>query len=149
MGWAARCRREFFTLPRAEKQGLERLLLAAYGAHMMHVTFVGRTLLVGGEVAELIVEYAAALARCGGADTVRLVAYGADGDEIQILLLLGQGVSVMAESSKVDMPELDNRDVVSYMRQRLARTGVAPSSRPLDPETDSIFAFEDDFNFDS
>lgn len=147
MGWAARCRREFLRCRARKKQGLERLLLAAYGAHMMHVTFVGRTLLVGDEVAELIVEYAAALARCGGADTVRLTAYGADGDELQILLLLGQGVSVMAESSKIDMPELENRDVVSYMRQRLARTAVAPSSRPLDPETDSIFAFEDDFNF--
>ena len=56
------------TLPRAEMQGLERLLLAAYGAHMMHVTFVGKSLLVGDEVAELIVEYAASLARSGGAD---------------------------------------------------------------------------------
>lgn len=114
---------------------------------MMHLTFVGKSLLVGDEVAELIIEYAAALARLGGADTVRLTACGVDVDKLQALLLLGQGASIMAETSSINMPEPDNRDVVSYMKQRLARTGAAPFSLPLDHQSDSML--EEDFGFNS
>lgn len=117
----------------------------------MHLTFVGKSLLVGDEVAELVVEYAAMLARSGGADTVRLMAYGAGGDEVQALLLLSQGAPVMAETSHADKPEPDNRDIVSYMRQRLARSGAVSFGFPLDHQPDSMSAFEDDesFNFET
>ena len=114
---------------------------------MMNLTFVGKTLLVGDEVAELVVEYAATLARSGGADTVRLMAYGDSGDEVQALLLLSQGASVMAETSNTDKSEPDNGGIASYMRQRLARTGAASFALPLEQQPDSMSAFEDDYDF--
>ena len=114
---------------------------------MMNLTFVGKSFLVGDEVAELVVEYAATLARSGGADTVRLMAYGTGGDELQALLLLSQGAPVMAETSNTDRPELDNRDIVSYMRQRLARSGAVSFGLPLVHQSDSVTAFEDDYGF--
>lgn len=113
----------------------------------MILSFVGKSLLVGDEVAELVLEYAAALIRSGGADTVRLTAYGAGGDEVQAVLLLSQGVSVMAETSKTDKPEPDNRDIVSYMRERLARCRAASLAFPLEYQPDSMSEFEDDFGF--
>jgi hypothetical protein len=118
-----------------------------YGLFMMRLTFVGKSLLVGDEVAELVLEYAAALIRSGGVDTVRLMAYGAGGDEVQAVLLLSQGACVMAETSNIDKPEPDNRDIVSYMRERLARCRAASFAFPLDHQPDSMSEFEDDFGF--
>ncbi|WP_104176432.1 hypothetical protein [Cryobacterium sp. Y50] len=114
---------------------------------MMNLTFVGKSLLVGDEVAELVVEYAAMLARSGGVDTVRLMAYSVGGDDVQALLLLSQGAPIMAETSHTDRPEPDNRDIVSYMRQRLARSGTVSFGLSLDHQPDSTSAFEDDYSF--
>ena len=115
----------------------------------MNLTFDGKSLLISNEVAELVVEFAAALARSGGADTVRLAAYGADGESVEVLLLLGQGAPVMAESSHTEMPELDNRDIVSYMKHNLERTTTVTSGLPLDHTSDSMFGYEDDFDYPS
>ncbi|KGJ72408.1 hypothetical protein GY21_15510 [Cryobacterium roopkundense] len=41
---------------------------------MMNLTFDGKSLLISNEVAELVVKFAAALARSGGADSVQLAA---------------------------------------------------------------------------
>ncbi|WP_104131116.1 hypothetical protein [Cryobacterium sp. M91] len=114
---------------------------------MMNLTFVNKSLLVGDEVAELVVKYAATLARSGGADTVRLMAYGAGGDEVQALLLLSQGTPVMAETSHTDKPEPDNRDIVSYMRQRVARTRATSVGLSLDLQPGSMSVFEDDYGY--
>jgi hypothetical protein len=114
---------------------------------MMNLTFVGKSLLVGDEAAEIVIEYAATLARFGGADTVRLMAYGAGGDEVQALLLLSQGAPIMAETSNTDKPEPDNRDIVLYMRERLARTGAESCGLSLDYPPESMSAFEDEYGY--
>jgi hypothetical protein len=116
---------------------------------MMHLTFADKNLLLGTEAAELIVEYAAALARQHTADTVRVNAYGADGDKVEALLLLDEGAPLMVETSHSDLPDPENDDVVDYIRERMQELSGTNEARPVDPADDNTIAdFERDFDVD-
>lgn len=104
---------------------------------MMHITFTNKSLLVGDEIARLVIEYAAALARNGGADTVDIVAYGADGDQVTALLLLDEGAPLMAESTHSDLPEPDNDAAAAYVRQHLNALSPPASSPAFGGQTGS------------
>jgi hypothetical protein len=114
---------------------------------MMHLTFSDKDLLVGDEVADLVVEYTAALVRASSADTVNITAYGADGDKVTAKLLLETGAPLMVETSHTDLPEPDNTEVTEYMRERLARL---EDSSPVQPMTNEdatpMVDFENDWN---
>jgi hypothetical protein len=112
---------------------------------MMHLTYSEKDLLVGDEVARLIVDYAAALANNGKADTVEVRAFGSDGDEVLATLLLGQGAPVMIETSNTSMIEPDNDGVVGYLRERLAAADEAPAAQPVVDDS-SMDAFEQEWN---
>ena len=90
---------------------------------MMHITMADKSLLVGNEAAESLVQYAAVLARADSADSVTLNAIGIDGAEVQAMFLLNSGTVLLAESSTSGLPEPDNADVVQYMRDRIAQHG--------------------------
>jgi hypothetical protein len=109
---------------------------------MMHLTFAEKALLVGDEAAQLAIEYAAALARAGSADTVTLTAYGADGDKVQATVLLTQGAPFMGETSNSDMAEPDNTEAVAYMKDRLAALDSPPAAVPLKPDDEAIAELE-------
>jgi hypothetical protein len=108
---------------------------------MMHVTFSEKSLLVGDEIAELLLEYAAALARTGGADTVKVKAYGADGDKVVAMLLLDEGAPLMAETTHSDLPEPDNADVTTYIREHLAAMAAPAPALPVE-DPDDMASFE-------
>lgn len=117
---------------------------------MMHLTFSDKSLLLGKDAAELVVEYAAALARTGSADTVKLNAYGADGDKVEATLLLDQGAPLMVETSRSDLPEPDNDAVVVYMQDRMTQLAAQNQATPLSHVEDSTIAdFEHSFDLDS
>jgi hypothetical protein len=99
---------------------------------MKHLTFADKSLLVGDDVADLIVEYAAMLARAGDADTVDVAAYGADGDAVHAKLLLAEGAPLMAETSHTDLPEPDNSETLMYVREQMMRRSSPPSVQPAD-----------------
>jgi hypothetical protein len=63
---------------------------------MKHIMYAEKTLLIGDEVADLAVEYAAMLANHGKADTVTLHAFDADGDAIDATMLLNSGSNIVA-----------------------------------------------------
>ena len=88
---------------------------------MKHVTFADKSLLVDDETADMMLEYAAALARNGSADAVDIHAFGSDGDEVTATLLLDAGAPIMAETANTSMNEPDNAEALSYMREQLAR----------------------------
>jgi hypothetical protein len=88
---------------------------------MKHVTFADKSLLVDDETADLLLEYAAALARRGEADAVDIHAFGSDGDEVTATLLLDAGAPIMAETAQTSLPGLDNEPALAYMREQLAR----------------------------
>ncbi|MCU1542257.1 MAG: hypothetical protein JWM50_122 [Microbacteriaceae bacterium] len=116
---------------------------------MMHLTYAEKSLLVGDEVAALVIEYAAALARTGGADTVKIVAYGADSDKVTALLLLDSGTPLMGESTHTDMPEPDNAEAIAYVREGLARLASPPAAQPVALEHNPMSAYEHEFDNDS
>jgi hypothetical protein len=79
-----------------------------------------KSLLVGDQAADLLLEYAALLAQIGRGDSITLNAYGVDGAEVRVGFLLNAGTVMLIESSTSTLPEPDNEAVVAYMRQRLA-----------------------------
>ncbi len=99
---------------------------------MKHLTFADKGLLVGDDVADLLLEYAALLARKGDADTVELAAYGADGAAVQATLMLAEGTPLMAETTHTDLPEPDNGDTVMYLREQIMRRSSPPPVQPAD-----------------
>jgi hypothetical protein len=107
---------------------------------MMHLTFADKDLLLGTETAELVVEYAAALARMHTADTVRVHAYGADGDKVEALLLLDEGAPLMVETSNSDLPEPDNERAITYMRDRMDGLDGSRQALPVDPVDETVIA---------
>jgi hypothetical protein len=113
---------------------------------MMHLTFSDKSLLVGDEIARLVIEYAAALASAGRADTVEIVAYGADSDKVTALLLLDEGAPLMGESTHTDLPEPDNSAATEYVREQLNNLTSPPAVGPTDDAgTNDMSDFEKHF----
>jgi hypothetical protein len=110
---------------------------------MKHITYADKSLLVGGEAADTITEYAAALARHGSADTVTLAAYGADGDDVEGTFVLGPGTVLMAETTHSSIPEPDNADVVMQMRGNILRLS---SPNPVQPHDETMPATYDELD---
>jgi hypothetical protein len=106
---------------------------------MKHVTYAEKSLLVGDEAADVLLEYAAALARTGEADTVNLAALGAEGNDVVATFLLGPATVLMAETANTTVNEPDNSAVVDYMRERITTLSTPPPARPYgDDDLDRI-----------
>jgi hypothetical protein len=102
---------------------------------MKHLTFADKDLLVGDEAADLLLEYAAELAKRGDADTVRLHAFNGTGDEVIATFLLDAGAPLMAETSHSGMDEPDNAEAIEYMRARM-KAMAAPAAAIADDTED-------------
>lgn len=99
---------------------------------MKHLTFAEKSLLVGDEAADVLLEYAVLLADRGRADSVRLNAYGADGDEVVATFLLDAGTPLMAETSQTSMNEPDNSLAIAYIRARIEEFRSPPHALPAE-----------------
>jgi hypothetical protein len=119
---------------------------ASYGGDVKHITFGDKSLLVGDEAADELLEYAAFLATQTRGDTVRIRAISPVGAEVTATFLLGPGVTMMSESTHTDIPEPDNADAVAYMA--LARTRP-PAVHPSVPFDDPTLSGYDEFDLDS
>jgi hypothetical protein len=107
---------------------------------MKHLKYAEKTLLVGDDAADLLTEYAAALAREHSADTVTLKGFGADSDDVEATFVLDSGTILMSESTHTSIPEPDNTEAVDYMRQRLRELTEPNTVEPLEemPDTDEV-----------
>ena len=97
-----------------------------------HLTFADKSLLVDDATADLLLEYAAVLARNGDADNIAIHAFSSDGDEVDATLLLDAGAPIMVETSHTSLPDPDNDEVVTYMREQLIRRASPPPVPPAD-----------------
>src|ERR1700712_4210183 len=79
-----------------------------YAGVMKHVTYSEKSMLVGNEAADLLLEYAAAVSKIHTADTVNINALGSDGNNVEATFLLGEGAPLMAETATTDVEEPDN-----------------------------------------
>jgi hypothetical protein len=110
---------------------------------MKHVTYAEKSMLMGTEAADVLMQYAAAIARAHSADTVDLNAIGTDGNSVQATFLLGEGAPLMAETASTDVEEPDNADSVDYMKSRLRLLSSPPTVMAIDPSEFDPNDFED------
>ncbi|HEV7743326.1 MAG TPA: hypothetical protein VGO65_13005 [Pseudolysinimonas sp.] len=99
---------------------------------MKHVTMADKSLLIGDEAADLLIEYAALLARADSADTVSLNAYGDDGDPVEVTFLLNSGTVLLIESSDSVVTEPENYAGVAYLREHISRIESPPQVQPME-----------------
>jgi len=112
---------------------------------MKHITYAEKSLLVGDEAADVLLEYAAALTTAGRGDKVDLDAIGGDGDEVVASFVLGQGVSIMAETTTSTAPEPPNSEVVAYMKEQIDRLSAIRRAVPIDGEGAGTENIDDEF----
>ncbi|WP_108251075.1 hypothetical protein [Planctomonas deserti] len=105
---------------------------------MKHLTYADKNLLVGDEVADLLLQYAARLASSGVADTVDVHAISSDGDEVTATFLLGEGAPLMTETTHSTVPEPDNTGAVQQITERMGRLVPTAVETELDPETAAL-----------
>ena len=86
---------------------------------MKHVTYSEKSLLVGDDAADLLIQYAALLGRRAGSDVVTLHAIGADGNDVDASLLLNASTILMVESASTSATEPQNQAAVDYLRLRI------------------------------
>jgi hypothetical protein len=108
---------------------------------MKHLTVESKDLLIGDEVADLLTEYAAIVAQEGISDRVQLHALSGDGDEVQVMLVLSAGTTIIAESSHNAFPEPDNGEATAYLRKRIKELTSPPPVQPGD-----MSAYEGEFD---
>jgi hypothetical protein len=112
---------------------------------MMHMTFADKSLLIGDDVADLLVEYSAVLAEAGQADSLTVNAYSSDGQKVTAKFALSEGAPIMAESTQTDLPDPDNSEAEAYLREQILSRSPG---RPVAPSAEPTSAVQDDLDLD-
>ena len=88
---------------------------------MRHLTIAEKSLLIGDDVADALLQYAAHIGRLRTADDVSVRAFGIDGNEVEATLLLNSGTVLASETTQSELPEPDNAALVAYITAQLAQ----------------------------
>jgi len=97
---------------------------------MKHVTYADRSLLVGDEAADTLLEYARLVAENHGVETVTLRSVDADGIAVETSFLLTTSSDLLIQSHNSEQDPPDNTDAVARMRSRIDQM-----TRPAHTET--------------
>jgi hypothetical protein len=87
---------------------------------MKHLMISDKSLVVGDEVADALIDYATLIAGTGRADNVTLQAIAADGASVEATILLDSGTNLVSESVDSRAEEPDNAAAVHELKQRIA-----------------------------
>jgi len=98
---------------------------------MKHVTYAEKSLLMGDEVVDLMMEYAVLLANQASADSVDVSAIGSDGDSVTATFLIGPATIMVAETSRSRLPEPDNDSAVTYLKEHIGLIKSPPMAHGL------------------
>lgn len=96
---------------------------------MKDILYVDETLMVGDEVAELLMQFTLQLTRSGKADLIHVNALDGEGNGVTATFVLGSATSILVKSCRSELPEPDNSVAIKYVRAQLASD---PSAMPLD-----------------
>jgi hypothetical protein len=109
---------------------------------MKHIMFAEKSLLMGDDVADLLLEYAQLLAENSTADTVSVRAISPDGNTVDATFLLNAASVMMAESTNTTVEAPGNEEAVGYMRDRIDRLRHPPNAQheaaTSDPDYDLV-----------
>jgi hypothetical protein len=96
---------------------------------MKHVMFAEKSLLMGDEVADCLLEYARLLAENSRADSVTIRAISPDGNTIDAAFLLNAATVMMIESTNSTVEPPGNEEAVKYMQDRIDQILHPPTAR--------------------
>ena len=106
---------------------------------MKHVMFAEKSLLMGDEEADCLLEYARLLADNSRADTVTVRAISPDGNTIDAAFLLNAASVMMAESTNSTMEAPPNDEAVQYMQERIDRLRHPPRAHSETAKSDQDY----------
>lgn len=112
---------------------------------MKRVTYSEKSMILGDEAAETLLEYARVLATTVSADTVEVAALDHDGDAVMVTFLLGPATIMMAETTRSARAEPDNAEPIAYMRRRIEFITNPPNSQPQRGESEAPLFVEEDY----
>jgi hypothetical protein len=93
---------------------------------MRHLRFGSKSLFVGDEAAETLVDYGALIAQTRGGDRIDLLGFSAEGNRITTTFLLNSGTDLVVESTNLPFDEVDNEAAVEYMREKIRGLEISP-----------------------
>jgi hypothetical protein len=71
-----------------------------------------------------------------------VTAYGSDGQKVTAKFALSEGAAILAESTQTDLPDPDNGDAETYLREQILshqpRRPVEPSAEPTSTTYDDL-----------
>jgi hypothetical protein len=86
---------------------------------MKHVSYADKSLFMGDDAADSLLEYARLLADNERADTVTLRSISTDGNTVEASFLLDASTVLMVESTNSEMEAPDNTDAVQDIKDRI------------------------------
>jgi hypothetical protein len=111
---------------------------------MKQIAYSARTLLVGDEVADVLVVYATLIAKQGLADAVTFNALEVNGSSVEATFILDNGANLMRETSSSPHPEPNNDAALAYLRGQLDRlTSPPPVESAGSWDTDEYFELDE------
>lgn len=90
-----------------------------YCPRMKHLQFGAKSLFVGDEAADLLIDYGAQISQLRTGDRVDLRGFSSEGNPIITSFLLNGGTNLVAETTSLNFGEPDNAEAVAYMRGRI------------------------------
>lgn len=103
-----------------------------YAPSMKRITYSAVSMLVGDDVAGVLLDYAALLASTKDADTVTITGYDAHGEEMTVRFVISTGVSLASSAAVTDLPDPDNANILMYIREQMMRRSSPPGREPTD-----------------
>jgi hypothetical protein len=93
---------------------------------MRHLLYGQKSIFLGDEATDALVDYAALVAQLRTGARVDLKAYTEQGHLVDVTFLLNGAVDLVAESTDLRMPEPDNAAAVAGIRARLDEFAMSP-----------------------
>lgn len=97
---------------------------------MKHISFANKSMLVGDELAYVLLEYWALLVECGEADLVEVRVLDSDGTVSSETVTLEAAVPMRIRSASLPFGEPDNADALAYLRRRIWSMTSPPWALP-------------------
>jgi hypothetical protein len=86
---------------------------------MKHVSYADKSLFMGDDAADTLLEYARLVADNDRADTVTLRSISTDGNTVEASFLLDASTVLMVESTNSEVEPPDNSEAVQDMKERI------------------------------
>ena len=93
---------------------------------MKHLVSGMKSVFVGDEAADTLMDYAAHVAQFHTGDRVDLRGFTSEGNEVVTTFLLNGGTSLAAETTQLPFEERNNADAIAYMRSRIEKFQISP-----------------------